>query len=87
MNENFANLIQISLKFVPKSPIDNMAALVQAMAWRRRGDKPLPEPMLTQISEEDESIEFILKLLTHGSYLWTLFIWRYMETDRKTNGP
>ena len=30
------------------SPIDNKAALVQEIAWRRTGDKPLPEPMLTQ---------------------------------------
>ena len=29
---------QISLKFVPRSPIDNKAALVQVMAWRRTGD-------------------------------------------------
>ena len=34
-------LNEISLKFVPRSPIDNKAALVQVMAWRRTGDKPL----------------------------------------------
>ena len=28
--------------------IDNKSALVQVMAWRRTGDKPLPEPILTQ---------------------------------------
>ena len=28
MNENFSILIRISLKFVPKDPIDNKAALV-----------------------------------------------------------
>ena len=33
----------ISLKFVSKSPIDNDTALVQIMAWRRTGDKPLSE--------------------------------------------
>ena len=32
-------LIRISLKFVPRSPIDNMPALVQIMAWCRTGDK------------------------------------------------
>ena len=31
LNENGRNLIQISLKFVSKSPIDNKPALVQAM--------------------------------------------------------
>ena len=42
--------IQISLKFVPKCPIHKKSALVQVMAWRRTGDKPLPEPMLTQFT-------------------------------------
>ena len=41
--------IQISLKFVSRSPIDNKPALVQVMAWRRTGDKPLPEPMMIQL--------------------------------------
>ena len=47
-NENMWILIKISLKFIPKSPIDNKLALVRLMAWRRTGDKPLPEPELTQ---------------------------------------
>ena len=47
VNENYRIPISFSLKFVPRSPIDNKPALVQVMAWRRRGDKPLPEPMLT----------------------------------------
>ena len=46
LNENDRIPIQISQKFVPSSPIDNKPALVQAMAWRRTCDKPLPEPML-----------------------------------------
>ena len=51
MNENFCILIQVSLKLVLKGPIDNKPALVQVMAWCRTGDKPLPEPMLTQFSD------------------------------------
>ena len=51
LNENDRIPIQISLKFVPKSPIDNMAAMVQVMAWCRIGNKPLPEPMLTQFTD------------------------------------
>ena len=43
--------IQISLKFVPKNPIDNKSALVQVMAWCRTADKPLPEPMLTKFTD------------------------------------
>ena len=48
MNEKSCMSIRISLKFVSKSPIDNISALVWVMAWCRTGDKPLPEPMLTQ---------------------------------------
>ena len=32
--------IKISLKFVPKIPINNISALVQITAWRQPGDKP-----------------------------------------------
>ena len=45
-NENVRISIKISLKFVPKGPINNIPALVQIMAWRRSGDKPLSEPMM-----------------------------------------
>ena len=41
--------IKISLKFVPKGPINNIPALVQIMAWRRPGDKPLYEPMMVRL--------------------------------------
>ena len=50
-NGNLCILIQISLKFVSNGPIDNKAALVQVMAWRRTDDKPLSEPMLTQLTD------------------------------------
>ena len=46
LNEKVRILIKISLGFVPNGLIDNNRALVQVMAWRRAGDKPLPEPML-----------------------------------------
>ena len=41
-------LSKISLKVVPKGLIDDKSALVQVMAWRQTGDKPFPEPMMTQ---------------------------------------
>ena len=41
--------IEISLKFVPKGPINNIPALFQKMAWRRAGDKPLPETMMVSL--------------------------------------
>ena len=46
LNENVWISITNSLKFVPKGPINNIPALVQIMAWRRPGDKPLFEPMV-----------------------------------------
>ena len=51
VNEKFCILIKISLKFVPKRQIDNNPALFQVMAWRRIGDKPLSEPMLTRFTD------------------------------------
>ena len=48
-NENVWIAIKISLKFVPKGPTDNIPALVQIMAWRRSGDKPLSEPMMVTL--------------------------------------
>ena len=49
LNENVRISIKISLKFVPKGPINNNPALVQIMAWRRSGDKPLSEPMMVNL--------------------------------------
>ena len=51
VNENVTILIEFSLKFAPKGPINNIPALVQIMAWRRPGDKPLSEPMLGMITD------------------------------------
>ena len=47
LNENEWISIKISLKFVPKVRINNIPALVQIIACRQPGDKPLPEPMMT----------------------------------------
>ena len=49
LNENIWISIQISLKFVPKGPINNIPALVQIMAGRRPGDKPLSELMMASL--------------------------------------
>ena len=50
LNENVWITINISLKFVPRGPINNIPTLVQVMAWRRPGDKPLSEPMLVRLT-------------------------------------
>ena len=49
LNENVWNSINISLKFVSRDPIHNISALVQIMAWRRPGVKPLSEPMMVTL--------------------------------------
>ena len=49
LNENVCFTIKISLKFVPKSPVNNIPALVQMMAWCRPGDKPLSGPVMVSL--------------------------------------
>ena len=51
LNENYRISIQISLKLVPRSPFDNKPALVQVMTWPRIGNKPLPEPIMSQSTD------------------------------------
>ena len=46
LNENVWISLNIWLKFVPKVRINNIPALVQKVAGRRPGDKPLSEPMM-----------------------------------------
>ena len=41
--------LKISLMFVTRGLINNIPALVQAMAWWRPGDKPLSEPMMVSL--------------------------------------
>ena len=48
-NENVRISIKISLKFVPKGPINNISALVQIMACRLVSAKPLSEPMIVSL--------------------------------------
>ena len=48
VDENDRIPTRISLSFVARSPIDNKPALVEVTAWRRTGDKPLPELTQTQ---------------------------------------
>ena len=45
----FSKAINMSLEFVPRGPINNIPTLVQVMAWRRPGDKPLSEPVMVQV--------------------------------------
>ena len=49
LNENIWIPIKISLKFVPNVSINNIPTLVQIMAWRHPGDKPLSQPMMVNL--------------------------------------
>ena len=49
LNENEWISLGISLKFVPKVRINNIPSLVQIMACRRPGNKPLSEPMVVSL--------------------------------------
>ena len=47
----FCILFEIPLNFVPNGLIYDKPALVQVMAGHQIGDKPLPEPILTQLTD------------------------------------
>ena len=49
LNDNVWISIKVSLTLVPGSPINNIPALIQIMALRRSGDKPLSEPMMVSL--------------------------------------
>ena len=49
LNENEWYSIKVSLKFVPKVPINSIPALLQIMAWRQPGSKLLSEPMMVSL--------------------------------------
>ena len=49
LNEDVWILIKISLNFFPGGPNNNFPALVQIIAWRRPGDKPLSELMMVSL--------------------------------------
>ena len=49
LNENVWILLRISLKCVRKVRSNNIPSLVQIMAWRRPGDKPLSETMMVSL--------------------------------------
>ena len=69
--------IKISLKFVPKGPINNILALVQIMAWRLSGDKPLSEPMMVSLPTHIcvtrpqwvKSLVLLANIMGHAHYM------------------
>ena len=93
LNENEWISLKISLKFVPKGPINNNPALVQIMAWRRSGDKPLSEPMAVNLLTHiclNELRTIILRSVI--SFRWgtadvLLIPWRWVGTRLQVTKP
>ena len=54
----------MSLKFVPKGPINNIPALLQIMPLRRKGDKPLSEAMMVELTDAPSHIYWRAYLVT-----------------------
>ena len=74
LNENIRISIEISLKFVPKGPINNIPALVQIMAWRRSGGKPLSEPMMVILLTHICRPQWVNSPGQNGRHLLHLFL-------------
>ena len=73
LKENVEITIKISLKFVPKSPIVNIPALFQIMAWRLPGDKPLSETMMVRLPRHIcVTLPQWVNSLTPGRLEWNL---------------
>ena len=71
----------ISLKFVPKGPINNISALVQIMACCRPGDKPLSEPMMVRLPKHIciTRPQWVDSLTHLGLKKWQTFCRQYFQ--------
>ena len=92
-NENVWISINISLKFVPRGPINNIPTLVQVMAWHQPGDKPLPEPMMITDAYMRHSASMswsqVLHVLVHDNCFWPIssfWTWLLSQEEQKLVG-
>ena len=93
LNENVWISIKISFNFVPKGPINNIPALVQIMAWRRSGDKPLSEPMMVSLPTHIcvtrpqwvNTANMATNIGKHFKILWNVEIWIDFPQSVATN--
>ena len=89
LNENARISLAISMKFVPMVQIKNIPALVQIMAWRRPGDKPLSEPMMVSLlkhicvtrSQWDKGLHGDSKRLKVCLWTWIVKIIQFWEVQ------
>ena len=69
--------LNFNSNFVPKVKIDNKPALVEIMAWRLTGDKPLSEPMMAYFTDTymqnfvpKVKIQIIWKKIDESIFSW-----------------
>ena len=72
VNENVWISMKISVKFVPKSPINNIPASVQIIAWRRSGPNELS--VLVAFVTGDTSTWSSVTLGSLSPFCWKSFI-------------
>ena len=75
-------LIKISLKFVPTVWINNIPVLVQIVAWRWPGNKPLSEPMLVKLPTHLYASLGLNELSYVASNQWWLRLLKYIFWTR-----
>ena len=80
-NENLWILIKISLKFIPKHPVNNITALVQIIAWRWAGNKQLCKPMIALFADVYICITWTQRVNSEGLAWWKCkLVWTARET-------
>ena len=88
LNENVWILINISLKFVPRGPINNIPTLVQIMAWRWPGDKPLSEPMMVTllthicVTRPQWVKQHAWSIWHHEYFIWSCYMLDFLFNDK-----
>ena len=82
LNENVWMAVKISLKYIPKGPINNIPALIKIMAWCRSGDKPLSEPMMVGLPTHIcVTRPQWVNTLRHGKYFSKHFKCNYLNEN------
>ena len=76
-HENWFTFCHVSLKFVSRSLIDNILALVQIMAWRWIGGKPSSEPMGTLFSDAHICVTPCVRNVKHRIRVETVYTWQW----------
>ena len=69
----WCNLIQSSLKYIPKCPFHNNPAVARTVTWHLKRDKPLSEAPMAQLGDAD-----ICSTWLH----WVKWCWQYRVPKR-----